>query len=162
VAPSPFNWPGSRKRAPSRGILAPAVSHRRRRPEPDPRTSSPPATSPPPRAPVRDIEAIIDTIANGELDLHVEALAEVVSRRLELLRAARDALLMATLRRGDRVQINHSACPLYLHGELATVIGSADDTVVVRLDRPVGRFTNGEVRCPPGVLEPIGPGPVPE
>ena len=81
---------------------------------------------------------------------------------VELLRAARDALLMATLRRGDRVWINHSARPLYLHGEPATVIGLADDTVVVRLDRPVGRFTNGNVRCPPGVLEPLRPGPVPE
>jgi hypothetical protein len=39
---------------------------------------------------VHDVEAIIDAISNGELDLHVEALAEVVSRRVELLRAARD------------------------------------------------------------------------
>ncbi|MGH2708105.1 MAG: hypothetical protein ACRDJK_07395 [Actinomycetota bacterium] len=111
---------------------------------------------------MRDVEAIIDAIANGELDLHVEALAEVASRRVERLRAAREAVLMATLRTGDRVQINHSARPLYLHGQPATVIGLAQDTVVVRLDRPVGRFTNGEVRCPPGVLEPLWPGPVPE
>lgn len=111
---------------------------------------------------MHDAQAVIDAISNGELDLHIEALAEVVSRRVELLRAARDAVLMATLRKGDRVRINHSARPLYLHGEPATVIGLADDTVVVRLDRPVGRFTNGQVRCPPGVLEPLAPGPIPE
>ena len=105
------------------------------------------------------IDAIIDAIRNGELDLHVEALAEVASRRVQLLQAARDAVLMATIRKGDRVEINHSARPLYLHGEAATVIGLAHDTVVVLLDRPVGRFTNGEVRCPPGVLQPLGPGP---
>lgn len=58
------------------------------------------------------IDAIIDAIRNGELDLHVEALAEVASRRVELLRSARDAVLMATIRKGDRVQINHSARPL--------------------------------------------------
>ena len=137
------------------------MSHRRR-PQLNARPASPSATSPPPRAPVVDVEAIIDAIRNGELDLHVEALAEVASRRVELLRAARDAVLMATIRTGDRVQINHSARPHYLHGELATVIGLAHDTVVVRLDRPVGRFTNGRVRCPPGVLQPIGPVPVPE
>lgn len=108
---------------------------------------------------MRDVEAILDAIANGELDLHVEALAEAVSRRIELLQAAREAVLMATIRKGDRVRINHSARPLYLHGEPATVIGLADDTVIVRLDRPVGRFTNGQVRCPPGVLEPLAPGP---
>ena len=141
---------------------APAVSHRRRRPQSGTRTSPPPAASPPTRALADDVEAIIEAIADGELDLWVEALAEVVSQRLELLRAARDAVLMATLRTGDRVRINHSARPLYLHGRPATVVGLAGDLVVVRLDQPVGRFTNGEVRCPPGVLEPIAPRPVPE
>jgi len=111
---------------------------------------------------VRDVEAIIDAIANGELDLHVEALAEAVSRRIELLQTACEAVLMATLRKGDRVRINHSARPLYLHGEPATVTAFQDDTIVVRIDQPVGKYVNGIVRCPPGVLDPLGPAPTPE
>ena len=106
-----------------------------------------------------DIEGFIDAVANGEFDRHIDALAEAVSRRVVLLRAAREGILMATLRKGDRVRINHSARPQYLHGEPGTVIDWAGDNLVVRLDQPVGRFVNGEVRCPPGVLEPLGPGP---
>ena len=63
------------------------------------------------------------------------------------------------LRKGDRVRINHSARPAYLHGEPGTVIDWAGDKIVIRLDEPVGRFINGEVRCPPGVLEPLSPRP---
>jgi hypothetical protein len=139
------------------------VSHRHRRPPPHSRPaaatptpgSSPAATPPRPR----DIGGFIDAVADGEFDRHIDALAEAVSRRVVLLRAAREAILMATLRKGDRVRINHSARPQYLHGQPGTVIDWAGDNVVVRLDEPVGRFVNGEVRCPPGVLEPLVPGP---
>jgi len=116
-----------------------------------------PGTSPPAPPTARDIETFIDAVAAGECDRHLDALAEAVSHRLHLLRAAREAVLMATLRRGDRVMINHSARPQYLHGEPGTVIDWAGDKIVVRLDQPVGRFVNGEVRCPPTVLEPLGP-----
>ena len=139
------------------------MSHRRRRPPPHPRpvAATPTAGSSPAAAPPRprDIEGFIDAVADGEFDRHIDALAEAVSRRVVLLRAAREAILMATLRKGDRVRINHSARPQYLHGQPGTVIDWAGDNVVVRLDQPVGRFVNGEVRCPPGVLEPLGPRP---
>lgn len=137
------------------------MSHRRRPPpSPRPVAAPTPGYSPAGAPPTpRDIEGFIDAVANGEFDRHIEALAEAVSRRVVLLRAAREAILMATLRKGDRVRINHSARPQYLHGEPGTVIDWAGDNVVVRLDQPVGRFVNGEVRCPPGVLEPLGPGP---
>jgi hypothetical protein len=69
---------------------------------------------------------------------------------------------MATLRRGDRVRINHSARLQYLHGEPGTVIDWVGDKIVVRLDQPVGSFTDGEVRCPPAVPESLEPGPRPE
>lgn len=138
------------------------MSHRRKRPLPPrpavvPPTSGPPPTSLPPPPP-RDIESFIDAVANGEFDRHIDALAEAVSRRVVLVQAAREPILMATLRKGDRVRINHGARPQYLHGEPGTVIDWAGDNVVVRLDQPIGRFVNGEVRCPPGVLEPLGPG----
>jgi hypothetical protein len=33
----------------------------------------------------------------------------------------------------------------------------AGQNVVVQLDQPIGRFTTGELRCPPLVLEPLAP-----
>jgi hypothetical protein len=141
------------------------VSHRRR-PQPQHRPSSPTSLPPPqaatPPAGLPDVDALLDALANGDLDLHLDALAEARSRRLKLLQTAREAILMATLRQGDRVLINHSARPQYLHGEPATVIGWAGDKVVVRLDQPIGKFVNGEVRCPPAVLDPLRPRPVRE
>ena len=91
------------------------MSHRRRRPPPHPRPS--PATRHSLTAVTNpghggNIEGIADAVANGEFDRHIEALAEAVSRRVVLLRgAAREAILMATLRKGDRARINHSARP---------------------------------------------------
>jgi hypothetical protein len=57
--------------------------------------------------------------------------------------------MKATLCRGDRVRIDHSARPQYLHDEPGTVIDWVGEKIVVRLDQPVGRFVNGEVRCAP-------------
>lgn len=122
--------------------------------------SAPTPPLPPPTP--RDIAAFIDAVANGECDRHMGSLAEAVSRRVALLRAAREAILMATLRKGDRVRINRSARPQYVHGQPGTVIDWAGDKVVVRLDQPIGRFVNGEVRCPPGLLEPLLEPPQPE
>jgi hypothetical protein len=65
---------------------------------------------PPPLTP-RGIDDFIDAVGNGEFDAHPEDLAQALNRRVSLLRAAREAIIMATLRRGDRVRINHSARP---------------------------------------------------
>jgi len=58
---------------------------------------------------------------------------------------------------GDRVCINHDAKPNYLHGRAGTVTGWAGQNVIVQLDQPVGRFTTGQLRCPPLILEPLPP-----
>src|SRR5918995_1481930 len=63
----------------------------------------------------------------------------------------------ASLRVGDRVRINHRARPLYLHGHTGTVAGFYDQSVIVHLDQPVGRFVTGELRCPPLALDRPGP-----
>jgi len=39
--------------------------------------------------------------------------------------------------------------PRYLEHELAEVTAVEDHTVTVRLERPVGRYGEGELRCPP-------------
>ncbi len=57
----------------------------------------------------------------------------------------------------DLVRVNHGAKPNYLHGEPGTVTGWAGQNVIVQLDQPIGRFTSGELRCPPLILEPLAP-----
>jgi hypothetical protein len=44
---------------------------------------------------------------------------------------------------------NHKVRPRYLTHEAATVVEIGDWSVAVRLWRPVGRFRDGLVRCPP-------------
>jgi hypothetical protein len=88
----------------------------------------------------------------------VAVLGAVINQRVRLLATARSMTTLASLRVGDRVRINHSAKPNYLHGRAGTVSGWAGQNVVVQLDQPVGRFTTGELRCPALVLEPLAPG----
>jgi hypothetical protein len=121
-----------------------------------PRPPSATAAGPPP-SPVDLVQAVVEAIARGELDEELGVLGAVINERVRLLATARSMRTLASLRVGDRVRINHSAKPNYLHGRAGTVSGWAGQNVVVQLDRPVGRFTSGELRCPPLVLEPLGP-----
>jgi len=54
---------------------------------------------------------------------------------------------------GDRVQIGHDVRPAYLHGLPATVIRRGTGTITIRLDRPVGKFADGCIRCSPLAVE---------
>ena len=92
-------------------------------------------------------------IASGELDDELQRIRSVVSERAELLHKERTMALMAELTVGDRVRIGQMVTPKYLCGALATVTGWSGRMVVVKLDRPVGRFEDGTVRCPPDALE---------
>jgi hypothetical protein len=123
----------------------------RRAPRPPPRPARVPA------APVDLVQAVVEAIARGELDEELGVLGAVINERVRLLATARSMTTLASLRVGDRVRINHSAKPNYLHGRAGTVTGWAGQNVIVQLDQPVGRFTTGELRCPPLVLEPLGP-----
>ena len=125
------------------------MSHRARRPQP--RTARPQA------APVDLVQAVVEAIARGELDDELAVLGAVINQRVRLLATAQSMTTLASLRVGDRVRINHSAKPNYLHGRAGTVTGWAGQNVVVQLDQPVGRFTTGELRCPPLVLKPLAP-----
>jgi hypothetical protein len=37
------------------------------------------------------------------------------------------------------------------------VTGWAGQNIAIQLDQPVGRFTTGQLRCPPLILEPLPP-----
>jgi ribosomal protein L21E len=125
------------------------MSRRARRPQPRP--ARPPAS-------VDLVQAVVEAIARGELDQELGVLGAVINERVRLLTTARSMRTLASLRVGDRVRINHSAKPHYLHGQAGTVRGCAGQNVIVQLDQPVGRFVTGELRCPPLVLEPLPPG----
>lgn len=124
------------------------MSRRARRPQPQP--AHPPA-------PVDLVQAVVEAIARGELDEELGVLGAVINERVRLLATAQSMTTLASLRIGDRVRINHSAKPNYLHGRAGTVTGWAGQNVVIQLDQPVGRFTSGELRCPPLILEPLAP-----
>ena len=126
------------------------MSRRARRPQ----QPSPART---PTAQVDLVQAVVEAIARGELDDELAVLGAVINQRVLLLATARSMTTLASLRVGDRVRINHSAKPNYLHGRAGTVTGWAGQNVVVQLDQPVGRFATGELRCPPLVLEPLAP-----
>jgi hypothetical protein len=125
------------------------MARRARRPQPKPAA--------PPAVPVDLVQVVVEAIARGELDDELAVLGAVINERLHLLATAQSMTTLASLRVGDRVRINHNAKPNYLHGQAGTVTGWAGQNVVVQLDRPVGRFTTGELRCPPLVLKPQAP-----
>jgi hypothetical protein len=125
------------------------MSRRARRPPPRPARV--------PAVPVDLVQAVVEAIARGELDEELGVLGAVINERVRLLATARSMRTLASLRVGDRVRINHSAKPNYLHGRAGTVTGWAGQNVVVQHDQSVGRFTSGELRCPPLILEPLAP-----
>jgi hypothetical protein len=95
---------------------------------------------------------LLDAIAVGDLDPHLVAIADAVQARRELLRTVAAATALAQLCVGDDVMINQKVRPRYLAHEAGTVVEVDDRSVVVRLWRPVGRFHDGIVRCPPLAL----------
>jgi hypothetical protein len=96
---------------------------------------------------------LLDAIAAGELDSHLIAIADAVNARRHLLHTVRSATALAELCIGDVVRINHSVSPQYLHGAYATIVAIDDRTAIVQLERPVGRFRSGQVRCPALALD---------
>lgn len=136
--------------------------HTQTRPRPSDRAGqqAPPAVVPdesPPdglvlEVPPLDCEQVLmltSLIAIGGLDDHLGMVSAAIGDRRRLLRQAQSLHALASIVVGDRVRLNDSVRPLYLHGQSGTVAGWAGERVVVQLDVPVGRFTTGEVRCPP-------------
>jgi hypothetical protein len=131
------------------------MSSRARRPR-RPLAAVPPPTTPPPGGAdtaAAGIQALLERIQAGDLDAELPELAAAITERQQLLAAAHSLITRASLRVGDQVRINHRARPLYLHGHTGTVAGFYGQSVIVRLDQPVGRFVTGELRCPPLALD---------
>jgi hypothetical protein len=96
---------------------------------------------------------LLDAIADGQLDDHLTALADAVDARRRLLHTVRSATALATLCVGDHVRITHDVSPRYLAGLQGTIVDVDDHTATILLPQAVGRFSTGQVRCPPLALE---------
>jgi len=101
---------------------------------------------------------LLQSIASGELDVHLPALARAIDARRHLLHTMDSIDALAELVVGDRVRINQYARPRYLHGLRATIIDVDAVSATVSLDHPIGRFTSGRLRCPPLALDRVSPG----
>ncbi len=109
-----------------------------------------------PRLPPNAIETLVALVTAGELDSELHLLYNTIGDRIEAIEAARLANALARLSIGDRVRIGHDVRPGYVHGLPATVMRRGTDTITIQLDRPVGKFVDGCIRCSPLAVEKIG------
>jgi hypothetical protein len=105
------------------------------------------------------VDELTSAIADGELDPQLLMLQDAITQRLDTLATRSTAVALLELSPGDRVAINDTARPKYLHGARGTVAGLTVHFVIVSLDRPVGRFRSGQLRCHPLSLDRLAPGP---
>jgi hypothetical protein len=129
-----------------------SAQQRRALPAPRSTTAVPPTPADPDRL-------LLDAIADGDLDHSLRALADAIHARLHLLHTVQTANALAQLCIGDEVRINHTVKPRYLHGVCGRVVDIQGHDVSVCLHRPVGRFTNGQVRCSALALQRLSPAP---
>lgn len=100
--------------------------------------------------------SLLDTIADGDLDDHLGALAAAIDARRRLLYTVDSSHVLATLCVGDLVRITEEISPRYLAGVEGTVVDLDDHAATIRLAFPIGRFQSGRVRCPPLALQKVG------
>jgi hypothetical protein len=121
---------------------------------------APPASRPTASAtlqPASPERSLVAMIAAGELDLHLPAIAQAINARQHLLHTIQSIDALSQLLVGDRVRINDHARPRYLHGVQGTIVQIGSDSATICVHRPIGRFTSGEIRCPPLALDRLTP-----
>ncbi len=102
-----------------------------------------------------DVEPLLAALRLGALDDHLEQLATIINDRIAALNAIDELRAASRLHVGDRVHLGHNLRPQYLHGKPATIIARDGEKWIVRLDEPVGRFTNADLRLRAIQLEPV-------
>ncbi len=96
---------------------------------------------------------LLQQIADGVLDPHLDALAQAIDARLHLVHTVATQTALAQLCVGDEVQIDNTIRPHYLRGLRGKIIEIDNERATVCVHRPVGRFHSGEIRCPPLTLQ---------
>jgi hypothetical protein len=104
-----------------------------------------------------DVEPLFVALRIGALDSHLEEIATLVNNRLAAIDAVEELIAASHLQVGDRVRLGHNLRPQYLHGRMVTIIAKDGEMWLVRLDEPVGRFTNADLRVHARQLEPETP-----
>jgi hypothetical protein len=127
-------------------MAAMSAKHHRRPAQPRPI----PATRPHP-----GVTTLADQVRAGTHDAELAGLIDAINARTGELAKLRTAQALARLSLHRRVVISADAKPQYLRGQTGEIHEIDGDIVVVCLDKPVGRFTSGHVRCPPGLLVPL-------
>src|SRR3954451_18362304 len=101
--------------------------------------------------------SLLDAIAAGDLDDHLDAGAAAIGARRDLLHTVRSATRLMSLCEGDLVRINQRISPRYLAGLHGTVVDVDHAAATVKLVRPVGRSASGGLRAPPLALDKLSP-----
>ena len=112
----------------------------------------------PPQQPgvnAEQIQMLLGLIATGGLDNYLPLIQTAISERHEYHYRAQSNQAAAHIDIGDRIQLGHDIRPLYLHGATGTVTGWARQNAIIQLDHPVGRYTTGQISCPPLALHPL-------
>jgi len=102
-----------------------------------------------------DAASLADQVLAGSLDTELPALIDAINTRMHELDRIQTERALARLSVGSKVVIADGVKPQYLRGHTGEVHMIEDGHVVVCLDRPVGKFTDGHINCPPGVLVPL-------
>jgi hypothetical protein len=102
--------------------------------------------------------AILEDIASGLYDKMLPSLEKAVSERLIVARSERDVTGYGI---GDRVKFNSYCGTQYLRDREAVVVGIKKKKLMVRLEKPVGRFvryvdgvaTSVDISVPPSIVD---------
>jgi hypothetical protein len=105
--------------------------------------------------PLRDVTALVHALEAGRLDGDLTAIIDAINDRTSTIARNRTEAALARLSLNDRVMIGGQAKPQYLRGEKGTVHEFDGDSVIVLLDRVVGKFTSQHLRCVPEMVEPL-------
>lgn len=105
--------------------------------------------------PIPDVFALGRAIAAGLLDDDMWVVIEAVNRRMAVLDEQRKQSALDAFALHDRVRFADNAKPQYLRGATGEIHQFYESKIVVCLDRPLGKFKSGHVRCPPETLERI-------
>ena len=89
-------------------------------------------------------------IITGELDNELDLISRSIQTRREML----NLQLKNSLNVGDKVRFKDTTKPIYMRGMVATVISIKRERVVVKMDKPVGRFS-GSITTPVSLIEKV-------
>jgi hypothetical protein len=104
-------------------------------------------------------EEVKSAILSGKFSY--EEMSELALTIDSKLSSSRTARTISSYGVGDKVKFNSLCGTKYLHGETAIVTGSARTKLIVKLEKPIGRFVRTidgkaesvDIRVPPSIVD---------